>query len=399
MLRVGFGSQAPEFKSVFSQSYRDLVAVPQLSKNPIAGTGCRCFIIPPHMQKNITDASQEQIQDRLEIQAEHEQRVKNHQHSDDTRAQRKATVIQKDHAHREQHHQSLFHKEEHIPATLVQHVYNAKHKEIEKLPRKEVESPGTSTDVAVREAFKGGANCHKYFALCFGRNSVDDKGMPLISVVHYGKDFENAFWANGRMSYGDGSRFFNRFTIDGTVITHEEGHGVTEHTCGLDYEGQSGATNEHLSDVHGICNEMHDLNQTVETGAWVIGSKLFKSDKGEALRSFKAPGTAYNDEVLGKDPQPDHMANYVVTKEDDGGVHLNSGILNRAFYETSNELGVWGKPMKIWYATQTDPSLQPKASFEEFAALTIKNAIKLNGKDSKEAGAVVKAWTTVGVLK
>src|SRR5262249_6826367 len=148
--------------------------------------------------------------------------------------------------------------------------------------------------------------------------------------------------------------YFNRFTISVDIMGHELTHGVTAYTAGLIYQGQSGALNESISDVFGSMVKQFALSQTVATADWLIGAGIFTPKvNGVALRSMKEPGTAYNDPVLGKDPQPADMAHYVNTSSDNGGVHINSGIPNRAFYLTAVALGgnSWDRAGRIWYAT------------------------------------------------
>jgi Zn-dependent metalloprotease len=141
-------------------------------------------------------------------------------------------------------------------------------------------------------------------------------------------------------------------------------------------------------------------NQTTAEASWLIGEGLFTAEvEGDALRSMKAPGTAYDDDVLGKDPQPDSMDSYVRTSADNGGVHINSGIPNRAFYLVANSLGgnAWDAPGLIWYETLTGGSLPTTATFSVFARATASTAVELFGSDSKEHDAVRQAWETVKV--
>jgi Zn-dependent metalloprotease len=116
---------------------------------------------------------------------------------------------------------------------------------------------------------------------------------------------------------------------------------------------------------------------------------------------MKAPGTAYDDPKLGKDPQPATMAGYVHTAEDNGGVHTNSGIPNHAFYLVAVGIGgnSWEKAGQIWYDTLTDHSLKPSANFAAFASLTVSHAGSRYGANSPEQKAVQDAWIKVGVLK
>jgi hypothetical protein len=108
-------------------------------------------------------------------------------------------------------------------------------------------------------------------------------------------------------------------------------------------------------------------------------------------------GTAYDDPVLGRDPQPGHMRDYVNTPADNGGVHINSGIPNRAFYLLAVTLGghAWERAGRIWYATLRDPRLTTTASFQEFAQLTVDAAGRLFG--GAEIRAVAEAWQQVGI--
>jgi Zn-dependent metalloprotease len=201
------------------------------------------------------------------------------------------------------------------------------------------------------------------------------------------------------MVFGDGDgQLFTRFTISVDVIGHELTHGVTEDEAQLVYQNQSGALNESVSDVFGSLVKQYLKGQTADEADWLIGEGLLaKGVQGRALRDMKNPGTAYDDPTLGKDPQPADMANYVQTAEDNGGVHINSGIPNRAFCLAALNLGghAWEKAGRIWYETLRDPRLKPSARFTTFARATIRNAGITFGAD--ETKAVTEAWHEVGV--
>ena len=272
----------------------------------------------------------------------------------------------------------------------------------ETLPGQVVRREGDQPDgdVAVDEAYDGLGATYALFADVFGRASVDGAGMPLLATVHYGQQYDNAFWDGRQMVFGDGDgQVFGRFTASLSVIGHELSHGVTQYTAELAYEGQSGAINESVSDVFGALVEQHSRGQRAAEASWLIGEGLFTDQvEGRALRSMKAPGTAYDDDVLGKDPQPATMADYVDTTDDNGGVHLNSGIPNHAFYLTATALGgnAWDAAGRIWYDTITGP-LSPTASFADFAAATAAAASARFGEGSREHRAVHEAWSTVGL--
>lgn len=263
--------------------------------------------------------------------------------------------------------------------------------------RREGELP--TGDAAVDEAYDGFGATYELFLAAYGRDSLDGAGLPLQGTVHYGQKYDNAFWDGTRMVFGDGDgELFGRFTAAPDVIGHELAHGVTEATAGLAYEGQAGALNESVSDVFGSLVKQHALGQDVAAADWLIGAGLFTAAvQGVALRSMKAPGTAFDDDVLGKDPQPADMAGYVTTTEDNGGVHINSGIPNRAFYLVATALGgrAWERAGAIWYATLTGPDLTPTVDFAGFAAATVAAAGKAFGP--VEVDAVRAGWAGVGI--
>ncbi len=256
-------------------------------------------------------------------------------------------------------------------------------------------------DAAADEAYDGLGATFDFYWDAYQRNSIDDQGLPLDGTVHFGRNYDNAFWNGERMVFGDGDgKLFNRFTISLDVIGHELTHGVTQDEARLAYYGQSGALNEAVSDVFGSLVKQHKLGQTADRADWLIGAGLLASGvKGVALRSMKAPGTAYDDPVLGKDPQPAHMRNFVRTYQDNGGVHINSGIPNHAFYLAAVALGgyAWEKAGRIWYEALRDSKLRPNSGFRTFARLTVANAGRLYGQNSPEQRAIHDSWTGVGV--
>jgi len=203
------------------------------------------------------------------------------------------------------------------------------------LPGELVRSAGdpASGDPAVDEAYAGVEASLALFSEVYGRSSYDGQGAPVIATVHYEKDYDNAFWDGQQLVFGDGDgQVFDRFTGPVDVVCHELTHAVTQFTANLTYQGQSGALNESVSDVFGSCLKQRLANESAADADWLIGEGLFlPSVQGRALRSMKDPGTAYDDPALGKDPQVATMDDFVVTEDDNGGVHINSGIPNKAF--------------------------------------------------------------------
>ncbi|MEZ5091195.1 protealysin inhibitor emfourin [Nocardioides sp.] len=249
-------------------------------------------------------------------------------------------------------------------------------------------------DAAVDEAAVGGAGALALFAEVYGRESFDGEGAEVVMTVHYGRNYDNAFWNGTQLVFGDGDgQVFDRFTKPVDVLGHELTHAVTEHTAGLVYRDQPGALNESMSDVFACCAKQRMLGQDVTQADWLIGAGLFLPGiRARALRDMANPGTAYDDPMLGRDPQVGHLDDYVQTTDDNGGVHLNSGIPNRAFHLAATGIGgtSWDGAGAIWYAALTGPDVGPTTDFAGFAAATVAAA-------GEHAEAVRAAWTAVGV--
>ncbi|MFD9359375.1 M4 family metallopeptidase [Streptomyces sp. NPDC060031] len=288
------------------------------------------------------------------------------------------------------------------PETPERTIYDAQHRT--RLPGKKVRGEGgdASKDVSVNRAYAGLGATFELYLKAFGRHSIDDAGLPLDATVHYDRLYNNAFWDGSQMVFGDGDGdLFLDFTVSVDVIGHELTHGVTQYSANLEYHGQSGALNESMSDVFGSLIKQYSLDQGAAEADWLIGAGLLGPgvDRGQALRSMKAPGTAYEDDVLGKDPQPATMDGYVRTTRDNGGVHINSGIPNHAFYLVASELGgkAWERAGQVWYDTLTGGRLAPTAQFADFARLTVEAAVARYGEGGAEHQALQKAWSTVGL--
>ena len=255
-------------------------------------------------------------------------------------------------------------------------------------------------DVAVNEAYDGAGRTYDFFRRVYGRHSIDDRGLGIRSTVHYGKGFSNAHWNGRQMIYGDGDgKYFHRFTASLDVIGHELTHAVSQYAASLGFSGQCGSLAEHFSDVFGILTKQYSLGQPASQSDWMIGPELLTSRvNGNGIRSMKAPGTAYDDRVLGRDPQPAHMRDYVHTYGDDRGVHINCGIPNHAFYRVATALGgkAWDVAGRIWYRALTR-ELGPRARFQQCADATWRAAGELYGAGSAPQDAVAAGWRDVGI--
>ncbi|MCL2735571.1 MAG: M4 family metallopeptidase [Propionibacteriaceae bacterium] len=249
-------------------------------------------------------------------------------------------------------------------------------------------------DQAVQEAVRGVAGVLAMYSEVYQRRSYDDLGASVSVSVHYEKGYDNAYWDGTQLVFGDGDQvLFGRFTAPVDVLGHEFTHAVTQASAGLIYQGQPGAINESISDVFGSCLKQRLLGQRVDQADWLIGANLFLPGvQARALRDMANPGTAYDDPRLGKDPQSGAMDGYVTTRDDNGGVHINSGIPNRAFHLAAMAIGgfAWEGAGRVWYDALTGGLVKPDADFASFAAATV-------AAGGEYADRVAAAWEEVGV--
>lgn len=266
-----------------------------------------------------------------------------------------------------------------------------------KLLRGEGDPPSDNADVDLMYDAMG--EVFSLYAEQFDRNSLDGGGLALIATVNHRRNYNNAFWNGDQMAFGNGDGQLFRTFMDLSVIAHEMTHGVIQYSGGLVYQDQSGALNESIADVFAAITQQRQLGQAAHEADWIIGSELLGPGiKGVGLRSMKAPGTAYSDDLLGQDPQPFHMDSFLSTSDDNGGVHINSGIPNHAFYLFCMLLGgnSWEKPGQIWYRALQELN-NPMASFAEWSDQTVAAAIELYGTGSPEALLLRRAWKLVGL--
>ncbi|RDI31966.1 M4 family metallopeptidase [Lentzea flaviverrucosa] len=263
------------------------------------------------------------------------------------------------------------------------------------------EGGGAAADPAVNDAYDNADRTYDFYRDVLGRHSVDDNGLRLVSSVHFGRGFDNAFWDGTQMVYGDGSgEVFQPGALcrDITVVGHEITHGVVQYTAGLRYRKQPGALNESMADVFGSLVKQHSAAQPADQADWLIGAGILGTQlQGVALRSMKDPGRAHQ-----FDRQPAHMRSYVDLpddgdpRNDNGGVHINSGIPNKAFHLAATRLGgnAWDRAGKVWYDALAT-KLRVNSNFADAAAATTASAQALFGSDV--AGVVRGAWADVGV--
>jgi Zn-dependent metalloprotease len=269
------------------------------------------------------------------------------------------------------------------------------------LPGKLVRREGQpdSNDRDVDRAYDMAGRTLEFYADVLGRDSIDDRGMAISSTVHFGKRYQNAFWNGVQMVYGDGDgEAFESFTTCLEVAAHELAHGVTQIDAALTYHGESGALSESISDVFGSLVKQHALRQSAAEADWIIGAGIFGSEiAGVGLRSLAAPGSAYDDPLLGgRDPQPSHMREYVADAPAEALVHINSGIPNHAFYLFAKALGgyAWEIGGRVWYDAMRS-GLDRRCGFRSFAGATTEAA---QARGVRVVEAVRQAWTDVGII-
>ncbi|MBE3044263.1 M4 family metallopeptidase [Candidatus Bathyarchaeota archaeon] len=270
--------------------------------------------------------------------------------------------------------------------------------------RARAEGAERTRDRQVNNVFDGVGITVKFFHTVFGRNAIDGKGGTPIVTVHHNPETEtlgynNAFWDGVQVVFGDGDGIlFDYFADSLDVVAHELTHAITEYTAGIPFWGQAGGLNESISDVFAALVEQWHFNQTAADADWITGQNLFPiAFKGAALRNIANPGTAFNDPILGQDPQIAHFSQY----SDSLDVHVTSGIPNRAFYLIAVGFGgyAYQKAGKIWYETLRDPRIRQfgkDITFKNWADVTVDQADRLFGVP---ASIIVRnAWVSVGVF-
>jgi Zn-dependent metalloprotease len=239
---------------------------------------------------------------------------------------------------------------------------------------------------------------YDYFRDVHKRRSFDKRSATVRYYANFGEEYNNAFWDGEQLVFGAGDgEYFNNFAGFIDVVAHEFTHAVTQYSADLIYHGQPGALNETISDVFGIIVKQRILGQKDPASAsWLIGEGVFNTktlgQDYRALRDMAEPGTAYPG-----DDQPKHMNKYVETNDDNAGVHINSGITNRAFYLMAVAFGGTEEAAKIWYTALEDQrAVKADSDFEDFAKATLRIGKRLYHEIGYSN--VFEAWSGVGIL-
>jgi Zn-dependent metalloprotease len=263
------------------------------------------------------------------------------------------------------------------------------------LPGAQMANPGSSSDATAKRVFVDTTAVASFYSKVFGRNSIDNAGMGLISSIHYSVNYNNAFWNGSQMTYGDGDgNIFIDFSKADDVIGHELTHGVTQHSLGLSYVNQAGGLNESISDVFGSMFRQWQANQGVQQADWLIGAEIM--GPGATARGFTCLRDMSNPAAKHcLSPQPTKFAQY----KDGMDPHESSGIPNFAFYKAAMAIGgnCWDKAGKVWYQALTGSGPSPNMKMSAFAKRTRSLASSLFPSEPAVQTAIDKAWTAVGL--
>jgi Zn-dependent metalloprotease len=254
---------------------------------------------------------------------------------------------------------------------------------------------GHPSDATAKRAFVETTAVAKFYATVFGRNSVNNAGMTLLSSIHYSVNYNNAFWNGAQMTYGDGDgNIFVDFTKANDVIGHELTHGVTQYSAQLAYANQAGGLNESISDVFGSMFRQWQANQAVTGADWLIGKEIM--GPGAIARGFTCLRDMSNPAAKHcLAPQPTKFSQY----HNGMDPHYSSGIPNFAFYKAAMAIGgrSWVKAGKIWYQALIGFAPSPNMTMSVFANRTRSLAASLFPTEPAVRTAVNTAWTAVGL--
>jgi Zn-dependent metalloprotease len=235
---------------------------------------------------------------------------------------------------------------------------------------------------------------YRAFYNLFGRNSINGKGGDIISLINVAEDdgssMENAFWNGQAVFYGNGGLNFKPLAGALDVAAHELGHGIVSSTSNLEYYGQAGAINETYADISG---------STVDSLDWYIGEDITKTvfSPSGALRNMADPhnlGSSLNDPYW----QPKHVTEMYMGENDNGGVHINNGIGNHAYYQFATAVGSRKKAAKIFYRALTT-YLKSTSQFIDFRIAVIQSATDMYGAGSPEVTKAAQAFDAVGIYE
>jgi Zn-dependent metalloprotease len=280
-----------------------------------------------------------------------------------------------------------------LAATPKVTVYDCKTSQT--LPGTPVPKPKTAKDATAKRTFVETTAVAAFYKKVFGRNSIDNAGMTMMSSIHFGKAYNNAMWNGSQMVYGDGDgKLFVDFTRGNDVIGHELTHGVTQHSLQLGYSGDAGGLNESLSDCFGSMFRQWQAGQDVAQADWLIGADIVGPvAKGKGFKCLRNMANPADKSALA--PQPTRYSQITPGMDP----HYTSGPPNLAFCTACKTLGgkSWEKIGSIWYGALTMSGINPAMTMPKFAARTRQLAAQLYPGQTAVTSAVDRGWKLVGL--
>ncbi len=256
-------------------------------------------------------------------------------------------------------------------------------------------------DAVAVDAHVNAAIVYDYFNDVHNRDSYDNRSSKIKSTVHYQRDYVNAFWNGSQMVYGDGDgQEYYPFSAALDVVGHELTHAVTEYTAGLQYQDESGAINEAMSDIFGTLIEFY-ANDDPD---WLCAEDIVGPANGDiAMRSLEDPAAISNG-LTG--PYPDHVSKMYTGTQDYGGVHINSSIINKCAYliseggshEGVNVNGIGRDKMGDIFYRALSAHMTSTTDFSQLREVTVYAASELYGSGSDEVQTVMDAFDAVGII-
>ncbi len=253
-----------------------------------------------------------------------------------------------------------------------------------------------ASKISVSAHYNGG-EAYEYFKEVHDRNSINNEGGNIISLINIsdpysGGGYDNAFWNGAALFYGNGSQAFTPLAEGLDVAGHEMSHGVIQATANLTYQGESGALNEAFADIFGAMIDRDD---------WFIGEEIVKTSVFPTgkMRDMSNPnngGSQFGDTGW----QPDNVSEQYTGSQDNGGVHINSGIINHAYYIFAETNGV-GKDRaeQIFYRALT-MYLSKSSNFKDMrvaAEQATQDFIDAGTYNASVLTAVSAAFSSVGI--
>lgn len=256
-------------------------------------------------------------------------------------------------------------------------------------------SNGSTWSTTAVSAHYNAGLCYEYYRTKFGRNSLDNKGGSIISVINIadddGRGMDNAYWNGEFMGYGNGRDAFKPLAGALDVGGHEMTHGVVEATAKLEYQNQSGALNESFADIFGAMIDRDD---------WTMGEDIIKAGAfpSGALRSLSNPNQGGKNDPGYQPKTMSQYANLPNTEDgDNGGVHVNSGIPNYAFFLFASNANVGkDKAEQVYYRALTK-YLTRTSKFVDARLAVVRAAADINGDTSPVVAAARAAFDAVGI--